>query len=494
MMSKIHSSVLVIGAIFFLAPATSSAQTDDFRSQYDDFKKQARADYEDFRSQCNAKYAEFVKEAWREYKLLPAIPRPKDENVPPVVRPNEDKGKEKEDKAITIKDIVSPIEPTPQPTPISPIYEKEQEAEGKYQFVYCGTKCTVRFPSNMNINLNPCDNQHIAEAWKSLSAGRLDNTIRDFLEARIRMQLCDWAYLNLIATFAQERLGKGNLATLTAAYLFSQSGYQMRLGRNGDKLYLLFGSKHGIYDKGYFLIDGIHYYPLDNDAQKMAVCDFAFPKEQALSLYIPQSQLFTYQPTPIRKLVSERYSDMALSVQVNKNLIDFYNTYPTSEINGNFMTRWAMYANTPMEQEVQDQLYPILKEKMGGLSELDAVEKLLNWVQTAFVYEYDDKVWGHDRAFFAEETLFYPYCDCEDRAILFTRLVRDLLGLKCILVYYPGHLASAVCFTQPVKGDYFLLNGNKFIVCDPTYIGAPVGLSMPNMDSKSATVIRVCKE
>ena len=34
--------------------------------------------------------------------------------------------------------------------------------------------------------------------------------------------------------------------------------------------------------------------------------------------------------------------------------------------------------------------------------------------------------------------------NCEDRAILFTRIVRDLLGLKCILIYYPGHLASAV--------------------------------------------------
>ena len=81
------------------------------------------------------------------------------------------------------------------------------------------------------------------------------------------------------------------------------------------------------------------------------------------------------------------------------------------------MTRWAMYANTPMEQEVQKQLYPILQEKVASLNEHDAVDKLLNWVQTAFVYEYDDKVWGHDRAFFAEETLFYPYCDCEDRAI-----------------------------------------------------------------------------
>lgn len=340
------------------------------------------------------------------------------------------------DKAITIKDIVSPIEQTPQPKPLSPIYEKEQQAENKCQFTYCGTECSVRFPSAINIDLDVCDNQHIAEAWKELSTNRLDNTIRDFLELRIRMQLYDWAYLNLIDTFTKDHFGKGNLATLTTAYIYSQSGYQMRLGRNGSKLYLLFGSKHGIYNKGYFLIDGIHYYSLSNDTQKMEVCDFAFPKEQSLSLYIPQSPLFTYQPTSIRNLSSDRYKDMTLNVQVNKNLIDFYNTYPTSEINGNFMTRWVMYANTPMEQEVQKQLYPILQEKIASLNEHDAVDKLLNWVQTAFVYEYDDKVWGHDRAFFAEETLFYPYCDCEDRALLFTRIVRDLLGLKCILIYY----------------------------------------------------------
>lgn len=54
---------------------------------------------------------------------------------------------------------------------------------------------------------------------------------------------------------------------------------------------------------------------------------------------------------------------------------------------------------------------------------------ILNWVQTGSEYEYDDKVWRHDRAFFAEETLYYPYCDCEDRSILFSRFVRDLLGL-----------------------------------------------------------------
>ena len=110
-------------------------------------------------------------------------------------------------------------------------------------------------------------------------------------------------------------------------------------------------------------------------------------------------------------------------------------------------------------------------------------------MQTAFEYGYDDKIWGGDRAFFAEETLFYPYCDCEDRSILFSRLVRDLVGLKVILVYYPGHLASAVCFDTDVKGDYIQLNDDKFTICDATYIGAPLGRTMPGMNNEKATVI-----
>lgn len=61
MKTKELSSILVVGAILFIAPRPSSAQTDDFKPQYEDFKKQARVEYEDFRAQCNAEYAEFVK-------------------------------------------------------------------------------------------------------------------------------------------------------------------------------------------------------------------------------------------------------------------------------------------------------------------------------------------------------------------------------------------------------------------------------------------------
>ena len=139
---------------------------------------------------------------------------------------------------------------------------------------------------------------------------------------------------------------------------------------------------------------------------------------------------------------------------------------------------------------VRGSLYPALRRAIDGLPAKEAAECLLNFVQTAFVYEYDETVWGADRAFFSEETLFYPYCDCEDRSILFSRLVRDLLGLPVVLVYYPGHLASAVCFGDDnTTGDYIRLGNRSFVICDPTYIGAGIGVTMPGMDNTAAKVI-----
>lgn len=483
-------SFLLISLLFGLSMFTSSAQTDDFYAQYEKFSKHAKAEYEDYRAQCNAEYVKFLERAWKEYKVLPSIPRPKDEVVPPTIMPRQDKNK-KQAKEIPIENVVSPILSLPQPKPISPIYENDKVEEKNFSFSYMGTTCEVRLPKDLNIRMSGCESCMIATIWRQLATNAMDNTIRDFLALRLKMQLCDWAYLNLIDTFAKAFCGHGNEAVIMAAFIYSQSGYKMRLGRDCEKLYLLYGSKHGIYEKGYIVIEGINYYPLDDKVERMEISDFSFPQEQSMSLYIENAQKFTIRPSAKRKLASEQYHDVTIDSQVNLNLIQFYNTYPSSEVNGNFMTRWKMYADTPMDESVSQMLYPDIKNKIEGLSDVQAVNQILNWVQTAFQYEYDDKVWGHDRAFFAEETLYYPYCDCEDRAILFTRLVRDLLGLKCILVYYPGHLASAVCLKQQVNGDYISLDGDVYTICDPTYIGAPVGITMPEMDNRSAKVIKL---
>ncbi len=207
---------------------------------------------------------------------------------------------------------------------------------------------------------------------------------------------------------------------------------------------------------------------------------------------INSSQQFTYDKSDNRSISSDRYSNVKLDVAVNKNLLDFYSTYPTSALDGNIMTRWAMYANTPMDNNVATSLYPKLKELLKDKTELEATNMLLNTLQTGMKYEYDDVVWGSDRTFFSEESLFYPYSDCEDRAILLTRLVRDVLGLKCLLVYYPSHLAAAIEFSDDtVNGDYIALDGHKYIIADPTYINAPIGFTMPGMDNATAKVIRL---
>lgn len=263
----------------------------------------------------------------------------------------------------------------------------------------------------------------------------------------------------------------------------------MRLAVDGSNLIMLYGSKHQIFNKGYFDVGGIYFYPYGEPSNNISICNAEFECETPMSLLINAEQKLGMSMSAVRAIKSKQYADVSISSQVPNNLIDFYNSYPTSAIDNNPMTRWAMYANTPLAQKSKDLIYPALRKAISGCDALAAANKLLNWVQTGFVYEYDDKVWGYDRAFFAEETLYYPYCDCEDRAILFSRIVRDLLDLDVALIYYPGHLATAVCFNDDIKGDAMIINGHKFIVCDPTYIGAPVGAQMPDLEYDKAEAI-----
>lgn len=245
---------------------------------------------------------------------------------------------------------------------------------------------------------------------------------------------------------------------------------------------MLIGSKHHIYDLPYYVIDGELFYSISETSDRIRICNAEFESETPMSLCINAEQILGTTLSESRKIISTDDFTLSAKAEVPIELIKFYNTYPTSVIDNNPLTRWALYANTPLSDKTKAILYPSLKEAIGNCSKLNAANKLLNWVQTGFVYEYDDKVWGHDRAFFAEETLYYPYADCEDRSILFSRLVRDLLGLDVALIYYPGHLATAVKFDTEVPGDAVLINGERYVVCDPTYIGAPVGAQMPDLE------------
>ena len=448
--------------------------------------------FNEYRQKINAEYISKTREKWNAFRYSQPLPVPdKDvKPVPPVIMKDDDARKKKEDRLIKIKTVVKPVQPKPRPQPVAPIEEVPEEPAKQLSFQYLATSWKARTPEASLVRLAGVSENAVADGWEKLCQPAYNNLVVDCLKLRSQYKLCDWEYLMMLQALSQKLLGNGtNEATLLMAFLYSQSGYKIRLGEAGGKLQMLYASQHVIYGKRYFTLDGDKFYPLNDKVTDIRINEAKYPKEQSLSLWVPISPYASFQASPSRELKAKRYPDMSVKVSVNKNQLPFYESYPTSEVGGNFMTRWAMYANTPICAEAQKELYPQLKKGLTGISELMCVEKLLNWVQTAFVYKYDEDVWGGDRAFFPDETLYYPYCDCEDRSILFTRLVRDLLGFKCVLVYYPGHLASAVAIPGDAKGDYLMVNGKRFMICDPTYIGASVGNTMPDMNNAEAKVI-----
>lgn len=464
-----------------------SAQT--LEERYRSFQQSAQQAYSDFRDEANHRYADFMRAAWEYYAIGEAVKAPKETPVPPVVYVEPEV--EPEPAPIPYEEIIPQPEPAPQPEPVSPIIENKEQSS-VVKIVFYGTPMEFRYPKLISIKLKSTSGDELANAWEILSGDEFDNLVYDCLQARKTYDLCDWAYVELLGEVSEKIFGKTNEAVFLQAFLYTQSGYAMHLAQSkAGKLYMLIGSSYIIYERGYFEIDGMYFFPLEDVEDGLMICSGEFDKVAPMTLSINPEQKLASKPSDdiVRK------SDFGITAHctVNKNMIDFFNSYPTGQIGGDAGTRWAMYANMPLEKSVQQTLYPTLMQAVRGVPEAQAVNKLLNWVQTAFEYEYDDKVWGGDRAFFPSESLYYPYCDCEDRSILFSRIIRDLLGLDVVLLYYPGHLATAVNFHQDVKGDYLVVDGKKYVVCDPTYIGAPIGYTMPGMDNKTAMVVKLKK-
>ncbi len=485
---------LLISSLVCILSVTLNAQG-TFQDVFDEFSRKVFNEFESFRDKCNSDYAAFLETSWKSFNSCEAKPEPYEQQIPPVIyEANPEPDSEPViDREIPIDDVVPQVETVPQPQPVEPIRETPVVATEEFEFYYLDNCLKVRAGNGLRFHLPSLSAHDISNAWRRLSGHEYDNLILDCLSIRDRYALCDWAYMQMLKAFAVSFTEDEKSAVLLMSYLYAQSGYKIRLGISKGRLYMLFGTKYVIYEKNFFQIDGTNFFVLDGDIDDMDIADCAFPGEQDMSLAILQEQGLHESNLGARHFLSDRYA-ISTDCSVNGSLIKFYDGYPTAEINDNAMTRWALYAETPVSRSVKDQLYPDLRKIVSGKSELVAADMLLDFVQNAFEYGYDDEIWGDDRAFFAEETLYYPYCDCEDRSILYSHLVRDLLDLDVLLVYYPGHLATAVHFNEPVAGDYLLVDQKKYTICDPTYIGAPVGETMPEMDNATSKVILLRKK
>jgi hypothetical protein len=173
-------------------------------------------------------------------------------------------------------------------------------------------------------------------------------------------------------------------------------------------------------------------------------------------------------------------AEQRIPVHLNRNAVDFLGQYPETEL--------AVYFGSSPPPETVSSLVDGLRPLVQGQSELTAVNRLLACVQTSLEYQVDDQQFGRERTLFAEESLFYPYSDCEDRAVLFAYLVRRLVGLPVVGLTYPDHVATAVRFSDPIPGTTVEYGGATYTVCDPTYIHATAGMCMPEFEHTAPEV------
>ena len=304
------------------------------------------------------------------------------------------------------------------------------------------------------------------------------------------MELNDWGYCLLLDKIAEKLYPRSeNKCNLFIWFMLIKSGYNSKVGYDEDHIYLLLPSQNTIYRAPYFTLNGLRYYIItfDNrpqDARSVYTYEGDYPDAESLiGLYL-KSPPVIMQTIEERKLTF-RYGDdkYTIPLKLKKDVIDFYNEYP--------QTNYEVYFDASLSVEARHSLISSLKPIVEGKSEVEAVNMLLRFVQTAFVYRKDETQFGREKPFFAEETLFYPYSDCEDRSVLFSYLVRNLLGLEVIGLDYPGHISTAVRFSTEVKGDSIELNGEKHIICDATYINANIGQCMPKYVGVKPAVIKI---
>lgn len=494
-MKKVYRILVVCGLLCWGSGVV--AQTfEEYKKQvvqdFATYKAEEWRKFKEYRDKVNAEFAEYMRQAWTKREAEEAIPLPDVPKPPkPVVK---DPKREPVYDALLFDGVLRTSKPVPVPKPVVPLPDVvAPKRRPMFTFRFYGTPCRVSLSEEHRFTLKGTDENSVADAWAFLSSDTYFPVFVECVKMRADLQLCDWGYVRLLeemskAFFPAEQQDEARLLQI---YLLTQSGYKVRIARTGEKLALLLPYKEKAYDMynySYLNLKGEKYYIVDpslHQKHSFHVFEREFPGEEPFSLQILEQPLLDFLPSEPRRLASKRYPEVSVEVTVNRNLIDFYKDYPQSNA-------WDTYVRASLDEDVKETLYPVLRKAIAGKSKPEAANVLINFVQTAFEYKTDQEQFGKSQwAFFADETFYYPYSDCEDRAILYSVLVRELLGLDVVLLHYPGHLATAVCFGENVPGDYFALEGRRYVVCDPTYINAEIGESMPQYKTTQAEIIRV---
>ncbi len=460
---------------FILLLCSSSMMAQNTNSDYQAFRKGVLGSYDSFRETILEDYAEYLQGVWDEYEQFRGIRRNKEPK--PSIAPKADVKPQDVTPVQSnpeVKPTVQPM-PTDNPTPVKPTAPSTLP---NMSFPFYGMKLNTVLCHVQTVE--GVEHQAIAKAWNAYRQDRvMKDIIRSLQSLAMTYGLNDWFAFELVRNYTKASCKNPSSRIVLQHFLLVNMGYDVRLASCGEQLLLLVPFYQQVYERSYLVIAGKKYYAFYDDStskiQNTGVYTCRLPnatdKGRNIDLTMRGGHL------GIKTGVSHRFSlsDGKISLQgsVDAGTMEAIRRYPQTDI--------PFYAMSTIDANFHQSLLAQVSEQIRGCSKKESVSKILHFVQYAFDYATDGEQHGYEKPYFIEENFYYPKNDCEDRAILFAFLVRNVLGLAVHLVQYPGHECTAVNFkTTQMNGDGYMYKGKAFYICDPTYIGASIGQCMPN--------------
>lgn len=496
---KIHLKFLLL--VFFAGSLSAQTLNEYQKKQQAELQKmqqeqasgtnKLQKEYADYVSKRDAEWAEYLRQEWEQFEVfagkksplkpkpnqMPAYTPPSVVPVPTVIPP-------------VVKPVVVPVDvPKPDPNPDKPLCKPAEDSSNadKIDIDFYGCGLSIPYEITMaSCKLTEVSQNAISGFWEKLSACNYTPLVEQLLKAKSELQLNDYGYFQLVQQVSKNIFKTNeNEARLLSWFILVRSGYGVRVAFRDQQIALLVPIKQQIYSQSYMAVGDKKFYLFP---AIMGGSFFTYDKDystaaQLLDMNIAQPLNFAGRRT--EKTFSFIFDNSAYNLKLayNPDLIHFYEKYPHVDFDVIF--------NAASSTQAKQSMVATLKPYTKNMNELKAVNFLLHFVQTAFQYKTDEEQFGREKWFFPEELFYYPYSDCEDRSALFAYLVREIMGLKVIGLQYPDHVATAVAFNVTATGDYLMYKNRRYVVSDPTYIGAPVGRTMPQYKNTSPQVIDV---
>ena len=427
-------------------------------------------------------FTRYLEQLWTDYQLFEGEQYPwrQEPQQQPVLDTVDDTLKT--DRQVPFGAMVEPIEAMP--------YESiatDAPAIGAVTTVtFYGRRLDFRVPQAVaSATLGSTRERQVARLWRQLDKGEAARMAAQIDHQRRALYLNDWGLFDLTHQLATTVASNADIGAVLTVYMLNALHYDARLGRAADRLVPLVSTRERLYDVPYTEVDSTRYYAFGDLPRRGRIRTYSQQMDGAtrrldMSLH--------YSPRLGGALAGDAYryrlEGRELAIRVNQPLMDFYAAYPQTEL--------VVYANAAVEEAWAAAIERQLRPYTEGQSAVGALNTLLEYVQHGFQYQTDPQQFGREKNFFCEENFYYPANDCEDRAVLFARLTRMLLGLDVVLLEYKDHVATAVYIPgRRTRGHHVELDGHRYMVCDPTCLGAKVGDTSRRYRHKKPNIIKI---